>query len=81
MSPLHANTSRVIAVLSFLVFSAGSAVAEEKFKAASIKGDYGFTCTGTVYGNPFAGIGQLYCVPSVRPRSVASIKPEAFHRG
>src|SRR5438552_18804306 len=61
MSPLHASTSRVIAVLFPLVFSAGSAVADEKFKAASIKGDYGFTCTGTGYGNLFAGIGQLYC--------------------
>src|SRR5437667_8714149 len=53
--------SRIIAVLFFLVLSASSVLADEKFKAASIKGDYGFTCTGTVYGNPFAGIGQLYC--------------------
>ena len=61
MSPLHTNTSRAIAGLFLLVFSARSGYADEKFKAASIKGDYGFTCTGTVYGNPFAGIGQLYC--------------------
>ena len=61
MSPLHTNASRVIAGLFLLVFSAAPGFADEKFKAASIKGDYGFTCTGTVYGNPFAGIGQLYC--------------------
>src|SRR5437660_10249883 len=53
-------TSRILTVVCFLIMSAVSTFAEEK-KGPSIKGDYGVTCTGTVYGNPFAGIGQLYC--------------------
>ena len=68
MNPVHINTGRIIAVVSLIVFSAWSGFAEERittsatrFKASSIKGDYGFTCTGTVNGNPFAGIGQVSC--------------------
>ena len=54
------NRTRIIALVSLLALSAGSGFADEK-RSASIKGDYGFTCTGTVYGNPFAGIGQVSC--------------------
>jgi hypothetical protein len=61
MNPLNINTSRILAAVSLLIVSAGSGFAEERFKAASIKGDYGVTCTGTVAGNPFAGIGQVTC--------------------
>src|SRR5438093_2956892 len=61
MNPVRINTSRIIAVAFVLVVSAWPGFADEGFKASSIKGDYGFTCTGTVYGNPFAGIGQVSC--------------------
>ena len=61
MNHFHSNrSSRVITVVSLLIISAWSAFGEEK-KAPSIKGDYGFTCTGTVYEKPFAGVGQLSC--------------------
>jgi len=53
--------SRFVAVFFLLIVSATWVYADERFKPASIKGDYGFTCTGTVNGNPFAGIGQLNC--------------------
>src|SRR5207249_1754814 len=61
MNPVRINTSRIIAVAFVLVVSAWPGFADERFKASSIKGDYGFTCTGTVYGNPFAGVGQVTC--------------------
>jgi hypothetical protein len=61
MSPLHSNRSRFIAAVFLLAVSAAPVFADEKFKAASIKGDYGAACTGTVYGNPFAAVGQVYC--------------------
>jgi hypothetical protein len=61
MNSVHTNTSRIIAVALLVVVSAWPGFADERFKASSIKGDYGFTCTGTVYGNPFAGVGQVSC--------------------
>src|SRR5437867_2224661 len=61
MNRVRINTSRICAVAFVLVVSAWPGFADEGFKASSIKGDYGFTCTGTVYGNPFAGIGQVSC--------------------
>lgn len=54
------NRFHTIAVVSLLLISALSAFGDEK-RGPSIKGDYGFTCTGTVYEKPFAGIGQVSC--------------------